>query len=141
MLISRQTCLGKHEEYILDNNVKLNKCEFWNTFLQDLQDNFKTISHYDHFDYHLSKDGFTFGIEASYKYDDTQIIYIDFLDVSNSFIEEGRAWGYYGSQCLTKRRYYKDYVRKSKFIRFCNKWQLKLKNKLKPLLEKLLNEK
>ena len=136
-MISRSTCFGKQETYVLDNNIKLRKCSFWEEFLVDVCKNYKTINLYEGYNFHVSKDGFTFGIEAAYKYDDTQIIYIDFNDVSQSFIEEGRAWGYYGSDCLTKRRYYKDYVKNSKFIRFCNKWQLKLKNKLQLQIEKL----
>jgi hypothetical protein len=117
----------------LDNNVKLEQCEFWDNFLEDCQSNFKTIANYFGFDYSLTNDIFAFGIEPSYKYDDLQIIYIDLNDKGGCAIREGRAWGYYGTHTLTKIRYYKDYKKKSKFIRFIDKWYDNLVAKLKEL--------
>ena len=114
----------------LDNNITLGKSEFWDEFLEDCQINFKTISNYFGFDLSLTDNLFSFGIEPSYKYDDLQIIYIDLKDKGGCAIREGRAWGYYGTQVVTKIRYYRDYKRKSKFIRFIDKWYDKLVNKL-----------
>ena len=74
--------------------------------------------------------GFYFGIEPTYQYDDKQIIYIDFSSKELCSIEQGRAFGPYGSQCLSKTKVYKDYKLNSKFIRFIDKWY-------SPLLEKL----
>ena len=115
----------------LDNNIKLEKSEFWDSFLQDCQYNFKTIANYFGFDLCLENDVFAFGIEPSYKYDDLQIIYIDLNDKGNCALREGRAWGYYGSNIVTRIKYYKDYKKKSKFIRFVDKWYDKLVEKLK----------
>ena len=125
------TGFGNPEPCGLDNNITLEKCEFWDKFLEDCQDNFKTIANYNGFDFHLSKVGFAFGIEPSYKYDDKQVIYIDLNDKENCYIEQGRAWGYYGTHCLTKIKFYRDYKRNSKFIRFINKWYEKLVEKVK----------
>jgi hypothetical protein len=127
------TGFGNAEPCSLDNNITLGKSEFWDMFLQDCQDNFKTIANYCGFDLSLSKDCFAFGIEPSYQYDDLQIIYIDLNNKSNCAIREGRAWGFYGSHTLTKIRYYKDYKKKSKFIRFIDKWYDDLVEKLKEL--------
>lgn len=124
------TGLGNSEPCELDNNVKLEKSEFWNSFMVECQKNFTFFSGYDGFDFHLSKTGFTFGIEPSYRLDELLIIYIDFNDKNNSYIEKGIAFGWYGSNCATKIKFYKDYKRKSKFIRFVDEWY-------KPLLEKL----
>ena len=125
--MKRATGLGKPEKDVLDNNIKIRKNKLFDEFLDSVLKNFKIIAKYNGFSYHYEKKGFKFGIEAPYKYDDTQIIYIDFDDIGESYIEEGRAWGCYGSDCLTRRRYFKDYVRRSKFVRFVEEWQLKLK--------------
>lgn len=116
------TGLGNSFPCELDNNIKLEQCEFWDKFLIDCIENFKTIANYNGFDLSLSKDIFAFGIEPSYKYDDLQIIYIDLKNKGGCAIREGRAWGYYGTHTLTKIRFYKDYKKRSKFIRFIDKW-------------------
>lgn len=125
------TGLGNFEPCELDNNITLGKSEFWDSFLEDCQNNFKTISNYDGFDFHLSKNTFAFGVEPSYQYDDKQVIYVDLTRKEDCCIEQGRAWGWYGSQCVTKIKFYRDYKRNSKFIRFIDKWYSSLLEKLK----------
>lgn len=127
------TGFGNPEPCGLDNNIILEKSEFWDKFLDDCQENFKTIDNYKGFDFHLSKYGFAFGIEPSYKYDDKQVIYIDLNNKANCYIEQGRAFGYYGSNCLTKIKFYRDYKLKSKFIRFIDKWYENLVARLKEI--------
>ena len=129
--ISTNTGFGNSFPCELDNNVKLEQCQFWDSFLEDCKNNFKVIENYNGFDLSLSKEVFAFGIEPSYKYDDLQIIYIDLNDKGGCAIREGRAWGYYGSHTLTKIRFYRDYKKRSKFIRFIDKWYDKLVDKLK----------
>lgn len=124
------TGLGNPEPCKLDNNITITKEKFWNRFLADCIGNFKTIEEHSGFDLHLSETGFYFGIEPTYQYDDKQIIYIDFSSKGSCSIEQGRAFGPYGSQCLSKIKAYRDYKLNSKFIRFIDKWY-------SPLLEKL----
>lgn len=114
--------LGNSDPVRLDNNYKLPKTEFWYDFLNDVTKNFKTIANYDGFDFHIDEYKFYFGVEPAYKYEDLQIICFHLTDKNSCYIEQGRAWGYYGSQCLTRLKYYRDYKIKSKFIRFVNKW-------------------
>lgn len=125
--------LGNSEPVKLDNNIQLEKSEFWDNFLESAIKNFKNISNYDGFDFHIDKNGFTFGIEPSYKFDDLQIIHFNFNDKSKSYIEQGRAWGYYGTKCATKTKLYADYKNKSKFIRFIDEWYDKLYKKVDTL--------
>lgn len=130
-IVNCDTGFGNPEPCALDNNITLGQNDFWDAFLEDCQKNFKTIANYKGFDFHLSEKGFAFGIEPSYKYDDLQIIYIDFTDIKNCYIQQGRAWGYYGTNTLTKLKMYGEYTRNSKFIRFINKWHEPIVERLK----------
>jgi hypothetical protein len=134
--IANLTGLGNSEPVELDNNIQLEKSEFWDSFLEDATLNFKTIENYGGFDFHLDKNGFTFGIEPSYQYDDLQIIHFDFKDKTNSYIRQGRAWGVYGTHCLTKLKRYGEYKTNSKFIRFIDKWFAKLVNQANIILNR-----
>lgn len=123
--------LGNPEPCELDNNIKLDKSKFWDSFLIELQKSYPIFSNFDGFDFHLAKNGFAFGIEPSYQFDELLIVYIDFYDKNNSYIERGLATGFYGSNCVSKTKFYKDYKRKSKFIRFVDEWYQPLLDKLK----------
>ena len=123
--------LGNPEPCELDNNIKLDKSKFWDSFLIELQKSYPIFSNFDGFDFHLAKNGFAFGIEPSYQFDELLIVYIDFYDKNNSYIERGFATGFYGSNCVSKTKFYKDYKRKSKFIRFVDEWYQPLLDKLK----------
>lgn len=116
------TGFGNPNPVRLCNNGKLKDKEFWDKFLEDCQENFRTIANYSGFDFFFVEKGFAFGIEPSYKYDDLQIIYIDYTDKNECYIEQGRAFGYYGTQCVTKIKKYGDYQRKCKFVKFIDKW-------------------
>lgn len=125
--ISNLTGFGNSEPVQLDNNIKIEKSEFWDSFLDDAIKNFKTIANYNGFDLHIDNNGFTFGIEPSYQYDDLQIIHFNFKDKSSSYLKQGRAWGVYGSHCVIKTKKYGEYKKKNaKFIRFIDKWFEKL---------------
>ena len=128
--ISQGLGLGNPEKCKLDNNIKLKKSDFWDSFVVELQKSYPIFSDFEGFDFHLSETGFYFGIEPTYQYDDKQVIYIDFSSKESCSIEQGRAFGPYGSQCLSKIKAYRDYKLNSKFIRFIDKWY-------SPLLEKL----
>ncbi len=74
------------------------------------------------FDYHLAEHGFYFGIEPSYIMDEMLIVYINFHNITSCSIERGIALGFYGSNVVSKIKTYRQYERKSKFIRFIDKW-------------------
>lgn len=118
--------LGNPDPVILGNNGKIEKSEFWDNFLEDAIKNFNTIAEYGGFDFRIEQDLFIFGIEPSYEGDDIQIIQFNFKDKSLCCIEQGRAFGAYGSDIVSKFRYYGDYVNKSKFVKFIDKWYDKL---------------
>lgn len=125
--------LGNPEPAILNNNGQINKSKFWDEFLDDAIKNFKTIAEYGGFDFQVAEDRFMFGIEPSYEGDDIQIIQFNFKDKSLSCIEQGRAFGAYGSDIVSKFRYYGDYVNKSKFVRFIDKWYDRLSQEVEQL--------
>lgn len=127
--------LGNPEPTILNNNKKIEKSDFWDEFLEDAIKNFKTISEYGGFDFQVAEDRFMFGIEPSYEGDDLQIIQFNFKDKSLCCIEQGRAFGAYGSDIVSKFRYYGDYKNKSKFVKFIDKWYEKLADEFKLLAQ------
>ena len=125
--------LGNPEPTILNNNKKIEKSDFWDEFLEDATKNFKTISEYGGFDFQVTEDRFMFGIEPSYEGDDLQIVQFNFKDKSLCCIEQGRAFGAYGSDIVSKFRYYGDYKNKSKFVKFIDKWYDRLFEEFKQL--------
>lgn len=67
------------------------------------------------------------GLEPSYQWDKMLVFQFDFEDKCNCLILTGTAFGPYGSDIALKMKYYKDYKRKSKLIKFIDKWYDKLK--------------
>lgn len=120
--ICNLTGFGNSEPIKLDNNIDISKSSFWDGFLKDAQLNFKTIDEYEGFDFHITNNGFTFGIEPSYQLDSLQIIHFDFNNKQDCYLEQGVAFGVYGSRCVTKIKKYSEYKTRSKFIRFIDKW-------------------
>lgn len=118
--------LGNPEPMILNNNKKIEKSDFWDAFLEDAIKNFKTISEYGGFDFQITEDSFIFGIEPSYEGDDLQIIGFNFKDKNSSYIRQGHSFGAYGSNIVSKYKFYGDYKRKSKFVKFIDKWYDKI---------------
>nr|DAI49906.1 MAG TPA: hypothetical protein [Caudoviricetes sp.] len=120
--IAEITGIGNPEPCRLDNNIKIEKNEFWDKFLQDCETTFPIMADCEGFDYHLAEHGFFFGIEPSYIMDEMLMVYINFHDINSCSIERGIALGYYGSNVVSKIKMYRQYKRKSKFIRFIDKW-------------------
>ena len=129
------TGMGNSEPVKLDNNVKLKNKKFWDCFLEDVMKNFKTMKEFKGFDFHLSENGFKFGIEPAYQYDDLQIIYFDFNNKDVCYLHQGRAFGFYGSRVVHTLKCYYEYKLKSKFIRFVDKWYEHIKTECKNILE------
>lgn len=72
-------------------------------------------------DFQLEKDRISFGIEPAYQHDELEIVIIN-INKTLSYHQRGHAWGAYGSQIVTTTKSYNDYIYKSKFIRFIDKW-------------------
>ena len=47
--------LGNSEPVKMDNNIQLEKSEFWDNFLEDAIKTFSVIRDYDGFDYHIDE--------------------------------------------------------------------------------------
>jgi hypothetical protein len=61
------------------------------------------------------------GIEPGYMYWPLKIIEID-QRKDLSMLMSGYSWGAYGSGLRLKRKFYQEYKRSSKFVRFIDKW-------------------
>lgn len=129
------TGLGNSEPVELDNNIQLEKSEFWDNFLEDAIKTFSVIRDYGGFDYRIDENQFIFGIEPSYEGDDLQIIKFNFKDKNFSYIRQGHSFGAYGSNIVSKYRFYGDYKRKSKFVNFIDKWWEVLQLEIRKILE------
>lgn len=108
------TGLGNPDPVLLNNKGVINK-----EFADDAIANY--FQDEEGFDFKANGYSVTIGIEPTYQYDDLKIIHIH-EDKSHSYIQRGKAWGPYGSQIAKNTKVYKDYKRKSKFVKFVDKW-------------------
>lgn len=118
-------------EILLNNNIKLEQSEFWDDFYHDLVNACYEMKDLEGFDFQVNDDSFLVGVEPAYKYDRLCLIKFDFEDKNKSHIQTGISFGPYGSQIVSRMRLYGDYKKKSKFVKFIDKWYLLLKEKLK----------
>jgi hypothetical protein len=106
--------LGNPDEVLLENKGQINK-----EFADD------AIASYfedeEGFDFQVEEDSVTIGIEPAYQYDKLKIVQIN-KDKSKSYIQRGKAWGPYGSQIAKNTTVYGDYRKRSKFVKFVDKW-------------------
>ena len=90
---------------------------------------------YEGADFSITQDGVNItvvaGIEPSYQFEHLKTIRIS-SDVTQCYQRNGIAWGFYGTGIASKTKTYGDYTRKSKFVRFAEKWS--------PVLQKLAND-
>lgn len=128
------TGLGNPAKCLLDNEWSDN--EILNEAVKKIMDN--AITEYFEeqggidFGFVVSETGiyFSFGYEPAYKYGKLRIITLCTAK-ELSCIQEGIAFGFYGSGILQKIKYYKGYKYKSKFIRCIDKWHAELIEALK----------
>ena len=125
-----ETGLGVSSPDYLDNNLAIEPSEFWESFLADLEKNYKIFKKYGGFDYHKEKDVFAFGIEPTYKGDELLVITINLKDKKLSTLETGISRGLYGTDICSRSFKYSDYKLKSKFIKFVDKWWSLLREEL-----------
>lgn len=107
------TGLGNSSKVILDNTGKLNQ-EFSDYMLNDF---FKG----EGYDFKVTKKGVTVGIEPAYQMEKLRIVHID-KNKEESYYWYGTAFGYYGSQIVGKKMFYKDYKVNSKFKKLVDKY-------------------
>jgi len=117
------TGLGNPSPPIMDNNWSNN--ESLNMFLKNMGDEainlyFKELGG---FDFQINDESITIGFEPAYKYDKLKLIHFN-KNKSLCYYQTGISFGYYGSGIVSKTRYYKEYVKSSKFKNFIDKWYL-----------------
>ena len=79
-------------------------------------------------DFGYDEEGYFYiGWEPSYQYDPLNMLCFDLNDKGKSFRVYGTSFGPYGTQIASKFRYYKDYKRKNKYLKFVDKYFDKLK--------------
>lgn len=61
------------------------------------------------------------GIEPSYQFDPLKIVCVS-RTKENSYIMTGRAVGDWASRVIATKKYYSEYQRQTKFVRFIDKW-------------------
>jgi len=120
--IASNTGLGNLSSELMDNRGKVNR-----TMLKEATTLF--FSKWGGCDYSVKENGILMGIEPAYQYDYLKVIFLA-RDKGKSYFEQGRAWGAWGSEIASTRKYYADYKRKSKFVRFIDKWFKNLSSQL-----------
>jgi len=108
----------KTEDPILDRLISIVSEEAYAEFFKDtpMDLGFVDAQHRD--------DEITMGVEATYQGENLKILCIH-REKGYSYLETGHAWGLWGSDITSTRRYYKDYKRRSKFIKFVDRWHAK----------------
>lgn len=76
---------------------------------------------FNHCDAQIGEDQIRLGVEPAYQYQKLKMITVHQEKKWSSF-SIGYAWEAYGSGLRSRKKYYKDYKFKSKFIRFIDKW-------------------
>ena len=110
------TGLGNSSPVLLDNKGQVSKA-----MLAEAIDTFPLMKKIGGCDFTKEQNKVKFGIEPAYQYEPLEIVCVA-ATKENSYKETGRAWEAYGSGIAKKRRYYSEYQRKSKFVRFVDKW-------------------
>lgn len=106
--------LGNPEKAVLDNTGKINK-QFADAAIEVY------FQKWEGFDFKVDKDLVAVGIEPTYQGDPLKIVTIR-RDKSQSTIQEGKAFGYYGSGVRQATRVYANFKYNSKFKRFVDQW-------------------
>lgn len=114
------TGLGNPNKEILDNNFKLPKS--LHKFADEFINTFSLPRQYQGFDYSLNDVIFRLGIEPAYEGEYLEMIYFDLSDKTNCCWIKGIAKGAYGTGIRKTYKFYGEYKRKSKFIKFIDKW-------------------
>lgn len=76
-------------------------------------------------DFTISKHCVRFGIEPSYMYQHLKMIHID-REKGSSYFQQGIAWGGWGSDIASNKKWYSDYKKRGKFVKFIDEWHPRL---------------
>lgn len=120
--------LGNPEPARLTNNLGELRGAMWEGFMADFASNYKIIDNIGGFDYFFSKEWFLAGVEPTYQGDEGLVVGFNLLDKRQSYIENIKAWGPYGTQCVTKQKIYENYKINTKFIKFIDRWYDSIKH-------------
>ena len=129
--VLNSTGLGNPNAQLLDckvtknkiRNIIINECaeEAYKIFFKG------TKLDFEYCDAQASSNGLEIkvGIEPTYMYEPLKIMIIHKKKENSEFMT-GYAWGVYGSDIVSKTKYYSEYKTKGKFVKFVDKWHNKL---------------
>lgn len=124
------TGLGNPDEILLNNEMPETKSENFKKVFEEMAseaiNNFKTLSRVGGLDYTITDDYIRIGYEPAYMYEPFLLIVFDFKNKNNSSVSTGTAWGAYGSNIVSKTKLYKDYKKRTKFVKLIDEWYDKL---------------
>lgn len=106
--------LGANMPVLLDNKGEINK-EFADAALAEY------FAKEEGYDFQLSDNSITVGIEPTYQHDHLKLISIN-KDKLKSYIRTGTSFGPYGSVVVFNTKEYGQYKNQCKFVRFVDKW-------------------
>jgi hypothetical protein len=110
--------LGNSDKPLLDNKGNIDK-EYYNAVVEEYFKFWCVV------DFKVTKKEMTIGIEPAYQSEKIKIISIN-KNKNLSYILTGYAFGSYGTQIVSKKKYYSDYKNKSKFVKFVDEWHGRL---------------
>ena len=123
--------LGNPNPQLIDNRLTKNKIK--NSIIKECEkDAYKiffrgTELDFEYCDAQANSNGseVRVGIEPTYMYEPLKIMIIHKKKENSEFMT-GFSWGIYGSEIVSKTKYYSEYKTKSKFVKFVDKWHDKL---------------
>jgi hypothetical protein len=129
MGVAACTGLGNPERCLLDNKWSSN--ENLNNILKNMFEEAMTLYFKDvtGFDFQIieseNETSISFGFEPAYQFERLRIVKIN-TNKANSYLQQGKAFGAYGSGIRSTTKRYDQYKRQSKFIKFIDKWHKEL---------------
>ena len=128
------TGLGNPNDEILPNNFDFPK--ELKDFADDFIDNFKVPKEYNGFDFSFWNSQLRVGIEPTYAGEELEIVCFDLDDKSNCWWSTGMSFGGYGTGIRSSIKFYGDYKKKGKFVKFIDKWYDIVKSEMKKVKTK-----
>ena len=127
--IMNEICLGRPNgtDFELDNNWKGTPNPF-RLLISEMSiealKTFKPLENYGQLDFgfNLAEGLIAIGIEPTYQFDDLFIIVFDLKDKQDCKIITGKSFASWGNGIKKRTKFYKDYNRQGKFVKFIDKW-------------------
>lgn len=123
MSVASMTGLGNPNEPILTNNwpEDQNQRKIILDMMKEAIKIFRPLEKSEYSDFNVFKDNIVIGNEPAYMYEELFLLSIN-RKKESSMIRTGVSFGNYGSNIVSKVLFYKDKKRKSKFVRFVDKY-------------------